>query len=83
MEYNEKKEEEYNSIIVELSENLIFRRTSLGSAVFVRKEDIDATYCIWAGDWTPNELRIMADYQEKNPNCTLYFDGSGKSVKIN
>lgn len=72
----------------ELNEELTFTRTKLGQAVFMKNENIkdsfaDAHNSIRPENWTPNQLRAMADFMETNPNCTLYHDGSGKPIKLN
>lgn len=33
-------------------------------------------------DWTVTQLREIADYMEQNPNCSLFSDGSGSTVKL-
>jgi D-alanine-D-alanine ligase-like ATP-grasp enzyme len=54
-----------------------FRYTSLGDPVFVKKGATDASYGIHVRNWTVEQLRVIADYIEANPNCYLMSDGSG------
>ena len=66
---------------------LVFRRTGLGEAIFIPEKHIDEEYAIGIphlrpSEWTPNQLRAMADYMEENPNCTIFDDGSGKPVEF-
>ena len=62
----------------DLGKNLKFARTSLGEAVFIRKDADDAGGAVRPEDWSPKELRKMADFMEENPNCTVFIDGSGE-----
>jgi hypothetical protein len=62
-----------------ITDDLIFARTSLGEGVFIHSAEIDARNGIRPSEWTPEELRAMADYMEANPNCTLFEDGSGEA----
>lgn len=61
-----------------LNEEIYFTYSRLGQPFFLRNGDKDCSDGICSRDWKPNELRLIADYIEKNPNCILFHDGSGK-----
>jgi len=65
-----------------LKNNVIFTRTALGSPIIIHKKDINKSYpthgIINLDDWTKEQLHIISNYMEANPNCTLYPDGSSK-----
>ena len=60
-----------------LAIGIVFKKTNLGEAVFIHIKDEDASNSVRPDNWTPTQLRLMADYMEANPNCTLFEDGSG------
>ena len=61
-----------------VDKGIVFTKTNIGEAVFIHKGDKDASNSVRPSNWTPTQLRAMADYMEENPNCTLFDDGSGK-----
>jgi hypothetical protein len=54
-----------------------FTHTALGEPVFVKLGATCAEYSIRSRDYSPKQLRAIADYIENNPKCILYDDGSG------
>ena len=60
-----------------LCEGLIYTYSELGQPFFLREDAKDCDNGICPREWTPTELRKMADYIEANPNCKLFSDGSG------
>ena len=62
---------------VMLCEGLVFTYSKLGQPFFLRTDATDCYKGICPRDWTPTELRKMADYIDANPNCKLFSDGSG------
>ena len=60
-----------------LCEGLIFTHSKLGQSFFLRENAKDCYNGISPRDWTPTELRKMADYIDANPDCKLFSDGSG------
>lgn len=60
---------------------LIFRKTALGQAVFTPIGDVDAHNGLFPDHWTVGQLRAIANFMEKNPNCTIFDDGSGSPCK--
>ena len=79
---NEEEQKEYNAVEIGLCPGLIFCRTSLGEAVFIHDGGGDASNCVKPSEWTPDQLRKMADYMEMHPNCTIFSDGSGEPVRL-
>lgn len=61
-----------------LNDDIYFTYSTLGQPFFLRNGDKDCSNGISSRDWKPNELRLIADYIEKNPNSVLFHDGSGK-----
>lgn len=76
---NENLNQEGNSNIAKhkLCEGVVFKYSALGEPFFLRENATDCYRGISPTDWTPNELRKMADYIEANPRCKLFIDGSG------
>jgi hypothetical protein len=64
-----------------LAIGLEFKKTRLGQAVFIPREDSDAHNGLFPDRWTIAQLRAMASFMEQNPNCTIYDDGSGKPCR--
>lgn len=61
-----------------VTKGVVFTRTKLGEAVFIKKNAKSASGAIRPNDWSISQLRAMADYMEANPKCTLFSDGSGR-----
>ncbi len=57
--------------------NVIFTYSKLGEPFFVTGVTRNCHRGISPRDWTPDELRKMADFMDENPNCKLFNDGSG------
>jgi hypothetical protein len=70
-------EEQSNNANVRLCEGLIFTYSKLGHPFFLRENAKDCYLGICPRDWTPIELRKIADYIDANPNCKFFRDGSG------
>ena len=64
---------------------LIFIRTALGEGVFIPEEDVNENYIkksVRPREWTVAQLKAVAFFMKKNPNCTKFDDGSGEPVKM-
>lgn len=72
---NNNKPEISNNEIT-LCEDIVFKYSKLGQPFFLRKNAKDCYNGISPIDWTPAELRKIADYIDANPNCKLFNDGS-------
>ena len=60
----------------DLNKSIIFLYSSLGQPFFVRRNATDCYRGISPKDWTANELRLMADFIDKNPESRRFRDGS-------
>ena len=58
----------------ELSCDIDFKRTVLGQAVFVKRGDRFSNNCVRPKYFTPTQLRVIADFIEKNPSCNIFDD---------
>lgn len=65
---------------------LTYKFTRLGQPIFIKTAHAEDNFCnmgtnsLSPTEWTPKQLRAMADHMEKHPNCSLFTDGSGKLV---
>ncbi len=76
--------ESKSSLLELIQVGVILTRTNLGEAVFLKEgaKFADMYSSIRPSQWSPKQLRLMADYMEANPNCALMSDGSGKPVNL-
>ncbi len=65
---------------IEITDSIEFRYSKLGAPFITRlnSDYVGIDTSISTRAWTPNELRLIADFIEANPHCKLYDDGSGK-----
>lgn len=64
-----------------LDNGLEFTRTTLGQSVFIKIGAKHAGDGLFPTDWTIQQLKTIVKYMESHPNCTLFSDGSGTTVK--
>jgi len=71
-----------DKVITDLIESGIrYRRTQLNEGVFIKDNAEDASESIRPGNWTIKQLESILEYMKKNPQCSLFSDGSGEKVK--
>jgi len=63
--------------VVDGEDGIVFYRTRAGEPVFSRAYATDAYGSVRFMEWNPSELRVIADYMDKNPQQRCMNDGSG------
>lgn len=59
-----------------VSQDVIFARTQLGAPIFLETAS-GFDHRIEFRDWTPQQLRDIADWMDANPDQRKFPDGSG------